>query len=178
MMGDQPITTRSSTPSRSAVDNAKAVVTRLTAKLADFVSKEQAAQAVTIIVACSRKRTEINKAEATIEIRQMGRLLEHYPVCVIDELTDPFRGISGKQKFVPSVAELKEFADGILRRHCDELRRSKCLIGQIESRPDPIDPQERKRRIARAAAVREQIEMAARQMDLRWAKGCGQARPR
>jgi hypothetical protein len=169
-MSDQKaIVTRSSTSPRLAVDNAKAIVARVTAELSDPVSKEQAAQAVTIIVACCLKRTDIDEAEATIWIRQTGRLLEHYPACVIDELTDPFRGISSKQKFVPTVAEVKEFADGILRRHCDELRRAKCLVEQIESRPDPIDPQERERRIARAAAARKEIETAAHQMSLRCA---------
>ena len=165
MSDPKAIVTRSPTVS---VDATRTQIVKASAELENRVSKEQAAKAVTIIVACCLKRADINEVEATIQIRQMCRLLENYPTCVIDELIDPLRGISGKQKFLPTVSELKEFADKIQWRRCDELGRSKRTIEQLQRREDPIDPQERERHVANATAARREIQATAQRMSLRW----------
>jgi hypothetical protein len=164
---EKVIAIRSSTSLQALVDEAEATIGRLTAELNALASEEQAAQAVTIIVADCIKRTDVDEAEMIVRIRQMGRLLQHYPIFVVDEVSDPFCGIAGRHKFIPCIAELKAFADKLLHARCERLTRAKTVVQQLSDRRPPLNAEERARRIAMAKDVRERIQATANKLCLR-----------
>lgn len=166
MSSEKAIAIRSSTSLQTLVDEAKATIGQLTTELNALASEEQAAEAVSIIVASCIKGTDVDEAEMIVRIRQMRRLLQHYPMSVVNEVSDPFYGIAGRQKFIPSIAELKAFADKLLHPRCERLTSAKALLQQLSDRGPRFNAEERERRIAIAKAAREQIQATADK--LRW----------
>jgi hypothetical protein len=148
------------------VDEAEATIGRLTAELNALASEEQAAQAGSIIVASCIKSADVDETEMIVRIRQMRRLLQHYPISVVNEVCDPFYGIAGRQKFIPCIAELKTFADKLLHARCERLTSAKALLQQLSDRRPRFNAEERERRIAMAKAACERIQATANK--LRW----------
>jgi hypothetical protein len=122
---------------------------------------------VGIIVASCVKSSDVDETEITIRIRQLQRLLRNYPLSIVEDITDPFSGIVGRQKFIPVPAELKAFADRLLHIKADRLTQAKNTLQQIEDRRPRLTSQKRDRRIAMAEQARAQIAEAASRMQLR-----------
>lgn len=149
------------------LDQSKAMIARLQHEIEQRTSADEAADAVSVIVASCIKPANFDETEMRIRLRQMRRLLTHYPVCVIDEITDPFLGIVGEQKFIPGIAELKAFADQKLQHRYNTLKREQSTVEQIESRPVQLSADERQRRTTMASDAITEIQKAAQKMRLR-----------
>ena len=67
----------------------------------------------------------------------VSSVLSDYPKNIIDTASDPRTGIASTQKFLPSVAEVKEFCDALGERK-ERLKRYSELPAFRKSDPTPI----------------------------------------
>jgi hypothetical protein len=113
------------------LETAESTATRLTTELSTFASLDEARRAVARIgLACrSWGDEETNVALA----RDLERLLQSYPACVVREIADPVSGIARRHKFMPVLAEVAEFADRLVDQRRAELRFPARL--RLASRP-------------------------------------------
>lgn len=99
--------------------------------------------------------------------RDLERLLQSYPGCIIREIADPVRGIARRHKFMPVLAEVAAFADRAVDQLRAELRRAQQILDlkgerQREEHAKP-SAEERERGFARLIALRNQISANAEQ---------------
>lgn len=134
----------------------ESVVARVSADLDRRATKEQAAKAVAVIAAACRKRTDLSDSEATevqIRLDLIRELLIHYPASVVDELIHPYGGITGEAQYLPTVAEVKKFADRLTRRRTELLSSTRREIEQLaeraKSQAPRVQSEYRERRVAR-----------------------------
>jgi hypothetical protein len=80
-------------------------------------------------------------------VAQVITLLAAYPPEVVAYLAAPVTGIVGKSKWLPSVAEIKEMADGLMYVARERVRREDLEISQVKEtkrimdcRAEGIDP--------------------------------------
>jgi hypothetical protein len=154
------------------LETAESTATRLTTELSTFASLDEARRAVARIgLACrSWGDEETNVALA----RDLERLLQSYPACVVREIADPVSGIARRHKFMPVLAEVAEFADRLVDQRRAELRRAQqALTLEEERQQEEIakpSAEERERGFSRLIALRNQIAANAEQKKLGPAK--------
>ena len=92
-------------------------------------------------------------ADPEIYLTAIGHLLSRYPADIGARLTDPKDGIAGKFKFLPTVSEVKEEADRLLKEESDKAYRRDQLRKQWELRDeqeqlDKTEPLEHRMKVA------------------------------
>jgi hypothetical protein len=154
------------------LEAAESTFKRLTTELTTLASLHEARWAVARIGLNCRSwgDEETNMALA----RDLERLLQSYPACVVREIADPVRGIARRHKFMPVLAEVAEFADRLVDHLRAELRRAQQILApegerQREERAKP-SAEERERGFARLIALRNQIAANAEQSKIGPAK--------
>ena len=75
-----------------------------------------------------------------VYVRQVTALLADYPAFVVRQIIDPKAGIVSRQKFLPTLAELRDFAEGLVSGPRRDREREASIIRQIERRDEPAEP--------------------------------------
>jgi len=102
------------------------VIDRTRAELSTYPTKSQVADVVSMIVAGCARRSDLDEGEAKLRVRLIFELLLHYPYRIVQKLADPYSGICSEHTFLPAVAEVKDFADRLVREPLNELNRAEA----------------------------------------------------
>lgn len=114
-------------------DQAREFVTRKT-------SYSMASEAARLILSSYPQSS--NMANPDCYVAQVIELLSTYPPEVVAYMAAPVTGIVGKNKWLPSVAEIKEMADGLMYVARERVRREDLEIRQVRETKRIMDLRE------------------------------------
>lgn len=147
------------------LEAAESIVGRLTMELTALASLDEARRAVARIGFNCRSWGD-EETNMTLA-RDLERLLQSYPRCIVREIADPVRGIARRHIFMPVLAEVAAFANRAVDQLRAERRRAQRIldIQQESQREEHAKPgaEERERGYAKLIALRNQVAANAEQ---------------
>jgi hypothetical protein len=114
-------------------------------------SREEISQAAQLIVGSYPTRGAV---DPDVYVRQLAAVLASYPRSIVEQMIDPAHGIVAVSKFLPTIAEVKEFGEGKVIHLHRKLERTKNDIRQLAP-PEPTeqaDPEYVQKRVAELKA--------------------------
>lgn len=101
-----------------------------------------------ILIGCFRSG---DAADPEVYVTAVGAVLSRYPEDVVRQVTDPVRGLPGRSKWLPTVSEVREACEALMRPRVEaEARRKRFAETQalIEDKAGPTDAERRAAAVA------------------------------